>query len=70
MPEDSSRNGAVVRRTGGAYSLTKAFRLLDISPSFGHALVKSGKIRVVRLGPASPRVTDAEIQRLLREGIP
>jgi len=52
-----------------AYSLTKAFALLDVSPSFGHALVKAGKIQVVRLGPGSPRVTDAEIERLLREGI-
>jgi predicted site-specific integrase-resolvase len=69
MPEDTSRSGAVIRRTGGAYSLSKAFALLDISPSFGHALVKAGKIQVVRLGPASPRVTDQEISRLLREGL-
>lgn len=68
MQEDNSRSE--VRRTGGAYSLTKTFALLDISPSFGHALVKAGKIKVVRLGPASPRVTDAEVERLLREGIP
>lgn len=70
MPEDTFRREAITRRTGGAYSLTKTFALLDISPSFGHALVKAGKIQVVRLGPASPRVTDDEVARLLREGIP
>lgn len=63
------RDAPEVKRTGGAYSLTKAFVLLDISQSFGHALVKAGKIKVVRLGPGSPRVTDAEIERLLRDGI-
>ena len=61
---------ATVSRTGGAYNLTKAFALLDISPSFGHALIKAGKIRVIYLGPGSPRITDDEIERLLRDGIP
>jgi hypothetical protein len=63
--------GAVgqVYRTGGAYSLTKAFKLLDISPSYGHALIKAEKIKIVRLGPGSPRITDAEIERLLTHGI-
>jgi DNA-binding XRE family transcriptional regulator len=61
-------NTAAIRRTGGAYSLTKAFKLLDISPSHGHALIAAGKIRVVRnLGPASPKITDKEIARLLGE---
>jgi hypothetical protein len=69
MAKDPPQSAVTVRRTGGAYSLTKAFVLLDVSPSFGHALVKAGKIQVVRLGPGSPRVTDAEIERLLREGI-
>lgn len=64
------KGASKLQRTGGAYSLTKAFALLDISPSFGFALVKAGKIKVIRLGPASPRVTDAEIERLLTEGIP
>jgi hypothetical protein len=72
MPQDSkyrrSRDVAV-RRTGGAYGMQKAFALLDISPSFGYELIKAGKIRVVRLGPGSPKITDAEIERLLREGV-
>ena len=69
MPKDNPQSTIAVRRTGGAYSLTKAFALLDISPCFGHALVKAGKFLVVRLGPGSPRVTDQEIERLLRDGI-
>jgi len=69
MPKDNPQSPRVVRRTGGAYSLVKAFALLDVSQSYGFALVKAGKIKVVRLGPASPRVTDAEIERLLTHGI-
>ena len=72
MPQDSKyrrSRDVLVRRTGGAYNLQKAFALLDISPSFGHELIKAGKIRVVRLGPGSPKVTDQEIERLLDEGI-
>jgi hypothetical protein len=69
MHEDNPRNEVSVRRTGGCYSLVRAFALLDISPSFGHALIKAGKIRVIRLGPGSPRITDQEIERLLTEGI-
>ena len=65
MTESSRHNG--VYRTGGAYQLIKAFKLLDISPSFGYALIKAGRINVVRLGPGSPRITDAEIARLLGE---
>jgi hypothetical protein len=66
----SKDNAAAIYRTGGAYNLSKAFKLLDVSPSFGHALVKAGKIRTIRLAPHSPRVTDQEIGRLLNEGIP
>ena len=69
MAKRNPQSATEIRRTGGAYSLTKAFALLDISPSFGHALVKAGKIQVVRLGPGSPRVTDQEIERLLRDEI-
>ena len=69
MAKDNPQSATEIRRTGGAYNLVKAFKLLDVSPSFGHALVKAGKIQTVRLGPGSPRVTDAEIERLLREGI-
>lgn len=58
-----------VHRTGGAYKLVTAFKILDISPSFGYELIKTGKLRTVRLGPGSPRITDAEIERVLAEGI-
>jgi hypothetical protein len=69
MAKEPKQSPVEVRRTGGAYSLTKAFALLDISQSYGHALVKAEKIKIIRLGPGSPRVTDAEIERLLRDGI-
>jgi hypothetical protein len=69
MAKDNPQSTVAVRRTGGAYSLIKTFALLDVSPSFGFALVKAGEIRTIRLGPGSPRVTDEEIARLLREGI-
>lgn len=72
MPQDSkyrrSRDVSVYR-TGGAYSLTKAFKLLDVSPSFGFALVAAGKIKTIRLGPGSPRIVDEEIARVLRDGV-
>lgn len=53
-----------------AYNLRTGFKLLHLSESQGHALVKAGKIKIVRLGPASPRITEHEIERLLRDGIP
>jgi hypothetical protein len=52
-----------------AYNLKTAFRLLHISPSFGHSLIKAGRIRTVRLGPGSPRITAVEISRILEEGL-
>jgi hypothetical protein len=71
------RRGAVVQSTPHAeatlrrraYNLTTGFQLLHISDSHGHALVRAGKIRVVYLGPGSPRVTEEEIDRILEEGI-
>ena len=55
-----------VRRRG--FKLVEAFRILGISEGTGHALVKQGKLRVVRLGKRLPIVTDTEIDRVLREG--
>jgi hypothetical protein len=52
-----------------AYKLNRAFQLLDLSDSQGHALVAAKKIRIVRLGPRSPRITEDEINRILKEGI-
>jgi predicted site-specific integrase-resolvase len=66
MPENTQDETVRERR---AYNLRSAFKLLHISESYGHSLVRAGKIKTVRLGPASPRVTAEEIERLLREGI-
>jgi hypothetical protein len=65
MPQDQGGEG--VRRR--AHKLNKAFKILDLSESQGHALVAAKKIKVIRLGPRSPRVTTEEIDRILREGI-
>jgi hypothetical protein len=71
MAKEPSQGAVAVRRTGGAYSLTKAFALLDISASHGHDLIKKGVIQVIRpFGDGhSPKITDREVARLLREGI-
>ena len=71
MNPPRKRNAAPigVYRTGGAYQLKKAFVLLDISPSLGYELIRAGRINVIRLGVRSPRITDAEISRLLGENI-
>jgi hypothetical protein len=52
-----------------AYKLVDAFRMLSISEGTGFALLRQGKINVVRLGPRSPRITAEEIDRILRDGI-
>ena len=52
-----------------AYNLRTAFKLLHISESYGYQLIRDGKIKTVRLGPASPRITAEEIDRILRDGI-
>jgi hypothetical protein len=67
MPENTQGEVPQQRR---AYNLRSAFQLLHISESYGHSLVRAGLIKTVRLGPASPRVTAEEIDRILREGIP
>jgi hypothetical protein len=65
MPEDHGVKG-VPRR---AYKLNETFAMLGLSESQGATLVREKKIRVVRLGVRSPRVTTEEIDRILREGI-
>lgn len=52
-----------------AYNLRTAFKLLHISESYGYSLLKQGKIKTVRLGAASRRITREEIDRILRDGI-
>jgi hypothetical protein len=56
-----------LRRRG--FKLVEAFRILGISEGTGHALVKRGKLKVVRLGKRLPIVTIDEIDRVLKEGI-
>ena len=68
MTHPASNRTAPVVRTGGAYSLRKAFQLLDISETTGYAKIRSGEIRTVRpWAGGNPKVTDQEIARLLGE---
>jgi hypothetical protein len=71
MAKDHTQSPHPVRRTGGQYSLSNGFALLDISPSHGFALIKEGKIRVIRpFGPnTAPKITDLEIARILGEAV-
>jgi predicted site-specific integrase-resolvase len=57
----------ITRRNGG-HKLREAFEILGISEGTGHALIKAGKIKTVRLGPRLPIITDREIDRLLGRG--
>jgi hypothetical protein len=66
MSEDKGVKG-VKRR---AYKLNETFAMLGLSDSQGASLVRNKKIKVVRLGLRSPRVTVEEIDRILKEGIP
>ena len=51
-----------------AHNLSEAFEILDLGRTKGHELVAQDLIRVIWFGPRSPKVTDQEIERLLREG--
>jgi hypothetical protein len=64
---EQGRDIQEVRRRG--FKLNETFRILGISESQGRQYVAEKKIRVVRLGPRLPIVTDVEIDRILREGI-
>jgi hypothetical protein len=57
-------------RRGGGHKLRDAFKIIGISEGTGHALIREGKIKVVRLGPRLPLITDREIDRILEEGVP
>lgn len=50
------------------HKLREAFTILGISEGTGHALIRVKKIKVIRLGPRLPIITDEEIDRLLTEG--
>lgn len=62
----------VTRRPGGSYNLTEAFALLRLSYSHGCGLINKypEAFEVFYLGPSSPRIADATIERLMAEGIP
>ena len=64
---DEGRGIKGVHRRG--FKLNEAFRIIGISESQGRQYVADKKIRVVRLGPRLPIVTDEEIDRILKEGI-
>jgi predicted site-specific integrase-resolvase len=57
----------MIARTGGAYRLSTAFKILDISSSHGYRMIKTGLLKVVRISDGSPRIPDSEIARLLGE---
>jgi hypothetical protein len=52
-----------------AHSLKDGFAILGLSYSQGHGMVRDGRIRVIRYTPDMPRITDDEIERILREGL-
>jgi hypothetical protein len=60
---------AVKSPRDGAHKLRDAFRIIGISEVTGHALIKAGKIRTIRMGPRLPLITDREIDRLLEHGV-
>jgi hypothetical protein len=62
----------VARRPGGSYNLTEVFALLRLSYSHGCDLINKypEAFQVFYLSKGSPRIADATIERLMREGIP
>lgn len=50
------------------YTYAEASKLLGISKRTLRRRVDLGLIKIVRMGPASPRVSAAEIQRVARDG--
>lgn len=51
------------------YTLAQAAELLAISLRTLRRRIDLGLIRVVRMGPRSPRVSEQELRRVGREGI-
>jgi hypothetical protein len=62
----------VARRPGGSYNLSEFFSIIRVSYSHGCELINKypDVIPVFYLGPGSPRIADATVERLQREGIP
>jgi hypothetical protein len=62
----------VARRPGGSYNLSEFFSIIRVSYSHGCELINKypDAIPVFYLGPGSPRVADATVERLQREGLP
>lgn len=54
--------------TPDLYTLKKAAERLSISLRTLRRRIDLGLITVVRMGPRSPRVSEREIQRVLRDG--
>jgi excisionase family DNA binding protein len=57
-----------VTRTGGAYRLNTAARLLDVSESYLHTLIREGRLETIEVGGTrAKRIPDREIARFLGE---
>ena len=52
-----------------AHRLPDAFKILGISKSLGYELVRDGQIKVIRFTPGTPRITEDEIVRILKDGL-
>lgn len=52
-----------------AHRLSDAFKILGISKSLGYELVRDGRIKVIRITPGTPRITEDEIDRILKYGL-
>ena len=52
-----------------AHRLNDAFKILGISKSLGYELVRDGQIKVIRFTPGTPRITEDEITRILKDGL-
>jgi predicted site-specific integrase-resolvase len=55
--------------TPRAHRLNDAFKILGISRSLGYELVRDGQIKVIRFTPGTPRITEDEIIRILKDGL-
>jgi predicted site-specific integrase-resolvase len=52
-----------------AHPLRDAFKILGIGKSLGYELVRDGQIKVIRFTAGTPRITEDEIARILKDGL-
>jgi excisionase family DNA binding protein len=53
----------------GLASITRAAQRLDTSRRSIYRLHERGELEIVYLGPRSPRVREADLDRLVRDGV-